>query len=265
VSAPINEAVAAGPVAGESDAAAPAASEEPPATEPAAAGSSDLQLIYPEDVAAPPPARPLYALSEPVSLEPAVGEPEPVVTESMAELYARQGHTLEALEVYRALLARSPRDARLAEKVADLEQAAAPVAARRRAYAASATGGESVESFFRAMVEARPEGAPAGEGARLQPRPDDGQPGAPTRPTNDPLSLSAIFGEDHPVGPAPAVSPAPQAGPSGAAPRSGGLPAAFSFDQFFGGPPGAPGDATRPGPGGEDLDQFQNWLKSLKR
>jgi hypothetical protein len=127
--------------------------------------------------------------------------------------------------------------------------------ARRLSYIAMDTGGESVESFFRALVEARPMGG--GNVASTSMEPEEGG-GAPTRPASDPLSLSAIFGEE-------AASPsAPPAEPSA---TSGGADA-FSFDQFFGGPTPGPGGSAHPrgpGPGGEDLDQFQHWLKSLKR
>ena len=125
------------------------------------------------------------------------------------------------------------------------------------------TGGESVESFFRSLVEARPGGlatAPVGSSptaaAGTSP-PADGGTGAPTRPTSDPLSLSAIFGEE----------PSPR--PVAAEPAAPPTPDAFSFDQFFGGAgqgSSLPGGSIRSGtPRDEDLDQFQNWLKSLKR
>ena len=182
--------------------------------------------------------------------EAAPGEPALVLTENMAELYARQGHVAEALNVYRTLLARQPNDARLAERVRQLEQQRA-TGARRLSYVAVDTGGESVESFFRGLADARPAGV---EGAV-----DDDGEGAPTRPARDPLSLSAIFGEE----PAAAQPPPKATEPV----QRSGAPDAFSFDQFFGGT--APGAATtgprQAMPSDEDLDQFQHWLKSLKR
>src|SRR5688572_29291740 len=58
----------------------------------------------------PPPQAPVFTPA-PIAAEesePAVAEPEPVVTEAMAELYASQGHFAEALEVYRQLVEREP-------------------------------------------------------------------------------------------------------------------------------------------------------------
>lgn len=244
--------------------AAGEAPDAPPAMEPEveeavaerAPRPSELKLIFPEEADAEPEPTPVRRISQevqqaaepaPVTAEPAA-EPEPVLTESMAELYARQGHVAEALNVYRTLLARQPNDARLASRVRELEQQRS-AGARRMSYVAVDTGGESVESFFRGLADARP----GGPGA-----PDDGS-GKPTRPARDPLSLSAIFGEE------PAAQPAPKT--TEPTPRAGGGGDPFSFDQFFGGP--APGPSTtgprQAMPSDEDLDQFQHWLKSLKR
>src|SRR5206468_4341159 len=45
---------------------------------------------------------------------------EPVLTETMAELYLRQGHQQDALRVYQALLAQRPNDPKLRSKVKQL-------------------------------------------------------------------------------------------------------------------------------------------------
>jgi tetratricopeptide (TPR) repeat protein len=247
---------AAGMAAGASPpaaAAAPAPAAEEPEEVPAS--GSDLRLIFPDEADQPEPPRIRRVSQEAAALrgdaaEPPAGEPAPVVTESMAELYARQGHLSEALNLYRVLAARLPNDARLARRVRDLEAAQA-AGSRRMSYVAVDTGGESVESFFRALAEARP----AGEAADTRGGDDSGH-AAPTRPADDPLSLSAIFGEEPP----PATPPSGEASPPGP-------PGSFSFDQFFGG--GGPSPSVtgpRPAmPSDEDLDQFQNWLKSLKR
>ena len=218
-----------------------------------------LKLIFPEEASVPEPPR-VRRISEQVRYQPepapapepvaevSVPEPEPVVTESMAELYARQGRVAEAINVYQTLLAQQPNDPRLLERLRALEQQRA-AGSRRLSYVAMDTGGESVESFFKSLAGARPAGADA------PPLEDDGS-GAPTRPARDPLSLSAIFGEE----PA-AAQRAPEAPP-----RSG-TPDAFSFDQFFGSNPGGTASTgPRPAmPTDEDLDQFQHWLKSLKK
>ena len=83
---------------------------------------------------------PTYQAAQPAPVSPAADAPEEdgdlfeehrssetaptapeFVTETMATLYLSQGYTQQALEVYRALLARAPGDAALVRKVADLE------------------------------------------------------------------------------------------------------------------------------------------------
>jgi hypothetical protein len=231
-----------------------------PDSEPAAesAAGKDLHLIFPDDATEPEPPRvrriteEIVALGERESAEAPVGEPEPVVTETMAELYARQGHLAEALNVYRVLAARAPNDSRLVQRIGELE-ALQSAGGRRMSYVAVDTGGESVESFFRSLSDARPAGA--GEQVHSG---DDSGGGAPTRPASDAVSLSAIFGDEGTAAASPSVGEPP-------APRSG-TPDSFSFDQFFGGGGASPSTGPRQAmPSDEDLDQFQNWLKSLKR
>lgn len=50
----------------------------------------------------------------------AASPPSPFVTETMAELYLRQGFREEALEVFRQLLVQRPNDLRLQERVREL-------------------------------------------------------------------------------------------------------------------------------------------------
>ncbi|HXE58909.1 MAG TPA: tetratricopeptide repeat protein [Gemmatimonadales bacterium] len=244
--------------------------EEPPVEDSAPERPSGLRFIFPDEEPPEPPrgrrvsAEVLAQDSE--RAEPPVAEPEPILTESMAEVLVRQGLHEEALSVYRQLLARSPGSDHLRGRIRELELVLSSAAAGRRpSYLAAASGGESVESFFRALVEAGP---PGGDGPTeavpvAASLPDPGA-GAPTRPASDPLSLSAIFGDEPtgaPMPPAPGPAEEPPAPPADA----------FSFDQFFGGPgstPPAPGQPSirsgRPS-AEEDLDQFQNWLKSLKK
>lgn len=237
--------------------------EPEPVAETDTRGSAELRLIFPDDAAQPEPHRVRRITQAEITPpeEPAetpVGEPEPVLTETMAELYARQGHTGEALRVYRSLAEKQPGDPHLRDRIKELE-ARGGAAPRRHTFVALDTGGESVESFFRSLAEARP-----GSGGVIPgfdgPGGGDDNSGAPTRPARDPLSLSAIFGEE----------PSRSAGShnDGAPAKAGAGPDAFSFDQFFGGPSSSGSGSTPARPSGaseEDLDQFQNWLKSLKR
>ena len=239
-------AAAGSPTSGQTlEPAAPAPPDE------RAARPSELHLIFPDDAEPEPPRvrRISDEIGETPPAEPPVGEPAPVMTETMAELYARQGHLAEALNVYRVLAARQPNDSRIAVRIRELEISLTS-GARRLSYVAVDTGGESVESFFRSLIDARPAGGGAPNEA--------GHTGsaAPTRPANDPLSLSAIFGEESAATPPAPVNDTPRPNP----------PDSFSFDQFFGSSGGSSGTGQQPQPpSDEDLDQFQNWLKSLKR
>jgi hypothetical protein len=120
----------------------------------------------------------------------------------------------------------------------------------RPSYSVRQTKGQSVSSFFQAMLAARPPGgpsAPPSGGAATT----DG--GAPAGPVQDTLTLSPGLGEES--------RSAPAAMPGSAPPPD----AVVSFDDFFGAPAG--GSSPRPNtePGKDDLDQFQSWLQNLKR
>ncbi|MCH7876476.1 MAG: hypothetical protein IH965_14435, partial [Gemmatimonadetes bacterium] len=107
-------------------------------------------------------------------LREGAAEPEPVVTETMAEVYAKQGLLAEAKQVYRTLLEGRPGDARLEARLAELERESAGGAVEepRAKYAASVTGGESARAYLTSILAARPApaavelpGAGAGVGA----------------------------------------------------------------------------------------------------
>lgn len=280
---------------------------------------ADLPLIMPDELEPAPwaTARPSRE-TEPIELAPAEAAPaapppmrlpdddgaadtaalsqaEPVVTETMAELYLRQGHREDALHVYEALLAQRPQDARLRQKVAELS---APPPRKR-----ASGSGQSAGAFLKGIMSAKP-GAPAPVlpaepsapspaapsrpsgptslgTVRTEPEveaePDQPAPGSPTRPASDAISLDSVFGEEGGRGSVPALpEPVPEQ-PSKLPTASGG----FSFDDFFGtaaapgtgaGKPAPNSRPPRPSGGGrnrspeqeEDLDQFQAWLKSLK-
>ena len=254
---PIAESVLAGepPVtAMESAAAEPAAYEAPPR-------SMDVpEAAVPHSAPATSDQshreRPPVVVSEP--------EPDMVVTETMAQVLLNQGHSVEALEVYRELEVRNAGDHRLRQKIADLEEEGGyppaeggPPESARRQYSAGETGGRSVRDFFQGMLSARPPAAPpappvAHSVASSAPAQSSG---APTRPAADALSLSSVFGEETTALP-PAVPTA------GAAPAASGV----SFDEFYS-PPGtsAAPKSRAPDPKNDDLDQFHAWLQNLKR
>jgi tetratricopeptide (TPR) repeat protein len=294
----------------------PSEAAEPPEERPTSP-VADLPLIMPEEIDSSPPPWPEAARpsreTEPLEAPPvpmAAGAPlplrlpdddgaadtatlsqaEPVVTETMAELYLRQGHREDALEVYQALSAQRPDDARLRRKVAELS---APPSRGR-----TSGSGQTAGAFLRGILSARP-GAPAPMSAPEPPPTDQPPvpasdavegpangpadraelespaPGTPTRPASDSISLDSVFGEEGGRGSVPAPpEPAPEQ-PARLPVASGG----FSFDDFFGTTtvPASGGAGKAPGsrpsrPSGrnrspeqeEDLDQFQAWLKSLK-
>lgn len=218
------------------------------------------------DVHQPPDREPVGELDD----APPVGEPELVVTETMAEVFLRQGHLMEAITVYRELVRRSPGGEQLAGRLAELEarQAAAAAPPPRPAYAARDTGGQSVAAFFQSLLQTQPDNLPPRWPARpeapaAQPEsvPDEA---SATRPAGEPLSLGSVFGEEPPPV-APAVGRASGETP---APRSS---APGSFDDFFGSPPKSGAPTPPPATGrlharsGDDLDQFHAWLQGLKR
>ena len=235
--------------------------------------------VYPEVLGSDQGEEPSVE-AEPIA-EPEL-EPAFVATETMAEVYLSQGHRLEALDVYRSLLRSTPGDVRLSEIVSALEQELESAVVPgdeavqeadgveeepEASYAASATGGQTVKALFHDLLATRPaetgppESSPAQEDGTAA---DTGRSvvGEPTRPAQDTLSLSAIFGEDS--------SPVPPALGRGSDKDEGEAEGGFSFDNFFGDEKGGSGSKRPSGspPKGreseEDLDQFQSWLQGLK-
>lgn len=163
-------------------------------------------------------------------------EPELVVTETMAEIFLRQGHRELALAVYTQLSQREPANERIGQVKARLEAELRPAAAAPPVYAAALTGGQSVRGFFEQLLGA--------------PRPD--------RPDEGP-SLEAVFGDEAATPPDAATEPA-EPGPS--------------YDEFFGdqvqsqapASPTPPSEPTRrPSSEVEDIEEFNTWLRGLKR
>jgi tetratricopeptide (TPR) repeat protein len=237
--------------------------EPPPAIVPEPEPVPEIALIAEPEVA--PLSEPEVAPhSEP---EPAIASaaepplpdqpPDPMMTESMAELLLSQGHREEALRVYRDLDDRLGGDSRLQDRIADLERPK-PAPVPQRQYAAGATGGRSTRDFLRSMLSSRPPQVAASPAPRTENARNDNAPdasGAPTRPAHDALSLSSVFGEDA-TPTRPAVPASGSAAPSG-----------VSFDEFFNAPPsgGSQRPSRSPDSKSDDLDQFHTWLQNLKR
>ena len=249
----------------------------------------------PPPAAALPPAAVVLSDDDGAADTAALSRAEPVVTETMADLYLKQGHPEEALRVYQALLAQRPDDARLHARI----DALTPGKQRRGGGAGGQGGGtgESVPTFLRRILAGRPQVAAEGAASSLErafavaspeppPQRDDATLGEAGRPGDDTISLDQVFGDEESRAPPPAAEPVAPHPPSGTAPAASST-GGFSFDQFFGAsgarpedaappPGGAPrgGGGARPSGGGPklrapledegDLDQFQAWLKGLK-
>ncbi len=234
--------------------------------------ADDLPLIMPEDVTPPeelrrPSVKQVATLS-PEPFEAPGGSGAPLLTETMGDLYLKQGFRAEAADVFRRLLAQRPGDRGLEAKRAAASAGPEPLSA-------SALGSESVGSFLARVARAglsgpNPAPAPASEptpmeqafAAEPEPAP---QPGEPARPASDAFSLDKVFGSEGGQTEAPSAAPPP---PSGGA----------SFDEFFGTAPSASGESARPAdsaPGqagapptpaeGDDLSSFSSWLHGLKK
>jgi len=258
--------------------AAPPALEAPPAGE--------LPLILPEQVT---PAeewrRPSVKQVQTVSPEPepaAEAAEAALVTETMGDLYLRQGFKAEAAAVYRRLLGQRPGDPGLTAKLASIESPPA--------MSASALGTEAVGAWLRriagaslqpaapsppppadgptpmdsAFATGEPEPAPAPAPAPPPAAVEAAMPGEPAHEATNQFSLDQIFGA--PTTPAPAP-PAPKEAPKAPAPSLGA-----SFDEFFGAGGPAAGESARPRESGrapraseDDLSAFNAWLHGLKR
>jgi tetratricopeptide (TPR) repeat protein len=136
-----------------------------------------------------------------------------------------------------------PRDAAVkAEPATPTEPPQPPASpqppAPARVYSARETNGQSIATFFQALLIARP-------AADLGPAPS-AQSGT-TRPGEDTHGLS---------------SKGETAVPSGPGQGKDGL---VSFDDFFGSAAAENSPASGGEPGKDDLDQFHSWLQNLKR
>jgi hypothetical protein len=147
--------------------------------------------------------------SEPTP-EPVRAEQRPFVTETMAELYLKQGFRQEALAVYEQLSTSSPSDERLAAKVAAL---------RAERSAPPKPSGPPVREFFARLAVRRPGERSA---ASVPPGEDDFAPSEPTaRQAANPEA-------------APSANAAPAAAGAASAEGSGEKRAGGSIDALFG-------------------------------
>jgi hypothetical protein len=225
--------------------------------------SADLPLFYPEDDAA--------RAGEPgrEAETPAVSEPEPVVTETMAELYAKQGLLTEARAIYRKLVAQRPGEPGLSARLAELESGAmpSPRPSAGRRLSAVETGGPSVRDFLTglfggtaaAAAAAAAPATPAAPAEAMAAAPPGQPPGEPTRRASDEVSLASVFGEEPPPVQRSEAAPSPA--------KAGDQSFSFSFDEFFGAQGKTP--AAGQAPGGKESpaegeDDFKRWLKGLK-
>ncbi len=274
----------------------PEAAEEPaptPEPEPVAPSPAhDLPLIMPEDVTPPDELRrPSLKQVQMVSPEPV----EPVesgasesdallITETMGDLYFRQGLKEQAAAVYRRLLSSRPGDAGLQAKLSAIESPPA--------FSAAALGAEAVGSWLRRVASAQlPTAAPgappvpeagqtpmeqAFQASEPDPAPEPQAPesatpaepsGSPARPATDNYSLDQIFGSSG----APAAASAAPVAPQAPAPAGQGNVLGASFDEFFGAAPKTetvrPKEATPAAArqSEDDLSAFNAWLHGLKR
>jgi hypothetical protein len=116
--------------------------------------------------------------------------------------------------------------------------ASAQPAAPARVYSARETNGQSIATFFQALLIARP---------AVDSSPSTSPERGTTPPGQDPHALS---------------SAGASASPSAPGQGQDGL---VSFDDFFGSAAGGSSPAPSGEPGKDDLDQFHSWLQNLKR
>ena len=211
-----------------------------------------------------------------------LSQAEPVLTETMAELYLKQGHHQDALRVYQALLTQRPNDTKLRSRVEQLSGGGG----KKRS-------GVSAQAFLKGIWGRAIGGGPTTASDEPQSTLAAAfdvagpPPGEPSHPATDHISLDSVFGEEAARrASAPSADAAAEAGTSGAAAPAasdGSKTGGFSFDEFFaGGKPGADapagetappktpgasrtsGRTQRPPEDEAEADQFQQWLKKLK-
>jgi tetratricopeptide (TPR) repeat protein len=226
-------------VSGNSEFSVPDASED--------LKSVAARLASPVPPSPPEEKEPAPAVADeyPLKTQPA---PEFVLTESMAEVLATQGHSEDAIRVYRELIRRNGESPELEARIRELESQPVGQPPKERSYSARDTNGQSVGAFFQAMLASRISGAGDAGNRENRARPD-------TAGQNGGGFLESSYGEQQSL-------PVPPAVPSEAPTE-----AAVSFDDFFNSERGesTPLPQGKGEAGKDDLDQFQTWLQNLKR
>jgi hypothetical protein len=221
------------------------------------------------------------ASSPPPAAQPAT----PFVTETLAELYLKQGFRDEALAIYRQLAERNPGDESLRHRLQSIEQSQEePVAPSAEAPAENRAASQSVRTFFSRLAR---------RNAATSPTPTEASKPAPDVPFAAAASaLANLFAASKPPasdeGAASNLANAftdPAGRPSRAADRElsldhlfrdvppGGQPSGgVSLDEFYATPNAQPGSPTEPGEAGEsresggtDIRQFTAWLEGLRK
>lgn len=207
--------------------------EEAAASTPGATGPAEPSGVVPDvetggEAGLEPEGTAAFGLME--EGEPGLTEePELVVTETMAEIFLRQGHKELALAVYTQLAQREDPSERVRAAIEQLAAELRPQPAPLPACAAAVTGGRSVRALFDDLLAALPpEPIPAPAGVD---RTATG-PGREEPPVEAGPSYDEFFGDDALA----SSGPMPDSGAPAAAPH-----------------------------GGEDIEEFNAWLRGLKR
>jgi hypothetical protein len=223
------------------------------------------------------------------------GSSEIFVTETMADLYLSQGHVDSALDIYRRLLEHRPDDARLAERIREVESrasgqtevvetpeaAAEPVAPRGptiREFLVALVGGNSGVADFAPEASAEAQVAPfipdesvSGSIDALfsDTEPSSGAESSVLAEAFSEQSSDAPMLEGRPSHPASNELSLDQVFKVATPVRTEAQPDGFSFDQFFAGEPNSstasPPTNTPPAEGTDDIAQFNAWLNGLKK
>jgi hypothetical protein len=271
------------------------ASTESAAPEPAAPLAPAAPFEVPNaEVPAEPVAEPAYAA--PMGFTPGYDASSPLppaqpaapfITETLAELYLKQGLRDEALAIYRQLAEKNPGDESLLRRIDSIEQSPVELLAQSEVTPAeNRAAAQSVRTFFSRLAR-RSAVTPAAPPAEpLKPTPPDVPFAAAASALANLFAASKPPASDEAAASTLASSFTDPAGrPSRAAERELSLDHLFrdvppggqasggvSLDEFYATPNAQPGSPTEPGEAGEsresggtDIRQFTAWLEGLRK